>query len=77
RFTNIDLKNTGSILLILSLIYFVSFAIMQVLAQLSFSDKYKASWIYYTTPVRMPGELISGSVKAAICKFYLPIAIII
>ncbi|MFK5012151.1 hypothetical protein ACI4AC_27645, partial [Klebsiella pneumoniae] len=52
RFTNIDLKNTGSILLILSLIYFVSFAIMQVLAQLSFSDKYKASWIYYTTPVR-------------------------
>ncbi|MFW1424727.1 hypothetical protein ACEWAS_22675, partial [Vibrio parahaemolyticus] len=51
--------------------------IMQALTQLSFSEKYKASWIYYTTPIRMPGELISGSVKAAICKFYLPVGLII
>jgi hypothetical protein len=77
HYTNIDLNNTGSIILILSLIYFISFAIIQVLSQLSFSDKYKASWIYYTTPITTPGELISGSVKAAICKFYLPMALVI
>ena len=77
HFTNIDLNNTGNILLVLSLIYFVSFVIMQALMQLSFSEKYKASWIYYTTPIRMPGELILGSVKAAICKFYLPVVLII
>ncbi|MFX5747541.1 hypothetical protein ABTE19_21700, partial [Acinetobacter baumannii] len=43
HFTNIDLNNTGNILLVLSLIYFVSFVIMQALTQLSFSEKYKAS----------------------------------
>ncbi|SKA20548.1 hypothetical protein [Sediminibacterium ginsengisoli] len=57
--------------------YFSSFILMMALPQLIYSDKYKAAWIYYTTPVRTPGELISGAVKATIVKFFVPVVLLI
>jgi hypothetical protein len=38
-----------------------------------FSEKYKAAWFYYTTPIGKPGRIISGAVKSMIAKFYLPL----
>ncbi len=60
----------------LTLVYFCSFILMIAIQQLSYSDQYKASWIYYTTPIKTPGALISGAVKAAIAKFYLPLVLV-
>jgi ABC-2 type transport system permease protein len=57
--------------------YFIGFVIMQALLQIKFSDKSKAAWIYYTTPVAQPGNIISGAAKATILKFYLPLALVI
>ena len=56
----------------IGIIYFSSFILVMALRQLVYSDKYKASWIYYITPVKTPGELISGAVKAMMVKFYFP-----
>ncbi|MES2371393.1 MAG: hypothetical protein V4557_02360 [Bacteroidota bacterium] len=61
----------------ISIIYFCSFALSTALGQLTFSDKYKAGWIYYVTPIHNPGRMYSGAVKATIIKFYVPLVAII
>lgn len=38
-----------------------------------FNENFLASWIYQSTPVLKPGEIISGGLKALLIKFYLPI----
>jgi len=63
--------------LVLGAIYFTSFLLIMAIGQIIYSEKYKAAWIYYTSPVEKPGELISGAGKAAILKFYIPIVLFI
>lgn len=63
--------------IIISALYFGSFLLVIALNQMFLSQKYKASWIYYTTPVFKPGEIIIGSVKATISKFYIPLVAVI
>ena len=60
----------------LGVIYFSSFVLVMAIQQLMFSDKYKAAWIYYITPIQLPGKLLSGALKATIVKFYLPLVVI-
>ena len=57
-------------------IYFSNFVLLMAIGQLQFSDKYKAAWIYYSTPVAHPGHYLNGALKAIIVKFYLPIALL-
>jgi ABC-2 type transport system permease protein len=61
----------------LSIIYFGSLVLMMALNQLIYSDKAKAAWIYYVTPIDIPGKLLSGALKATIVKFYLPIIVFV
>ena len=62
-------------IVILSLIYFSSFMLIMAISQIAYSEKFKAAWIYFTTPVKSPGYLISGALKAGMLKFYVPIII--
>jgi ABC-2 type transport system permease protein len=48
---------------------------MTAIYQLIYSEKYKASWIYYITPVATPGQLLTGALKSLMAKFYLPLAV--
>lgn len=64
-------------LIILGGIYICSFLLMAAINQLSYSDKYKAAWIYYVTPVQKPGAIISGGVKAMLLKFCMPLVLLI
>jgi ABC-2 type transport system permease protein len=64
-------------LVIISAIYFTSFILTMAINQMVFSEKYKASWIYYARPLAKPGDVILGGVKAAIFKFYIPLLTII
>ena len=59
--------------LLLSIIYFSSFMLIVAISQVAYSEKYKAAWLYFTTPVKAPGALITGALKAVVLKFYLPI----
>jgi ABC-2 type transport system permease protein len=63
--------------MLISALYSTSLILITALGQAAYSDKYKASWIYYTSPLRQPGAIISGSTKAIILKFYIPIVLII
>jgi len=70
-----EMTSKGKLMIIMS-IYFFSFVLINAINRLPYSDKYKAAWVFMTTPIERPGVLISGSVKAAILVFYLPLAIL-
>ncbi|MEQ1623915.1 MAG: hypothetical protein ABL870_04440, partial [Sediminibacterium sp.] len=69
--------STSSKILFISLIYFSSFILIMACGQIQYSDKFKAAWMYFTTPIKEPGMLISGAIRAMIVKFYLPLISII
>lgn len=63
--------------IVISGLYFTSLLLTMAIGQITYSDKYKASWIYYTSPLQRPGEVITGAAKAAIFKFYIPMVVFI
>lgn len=64
-----NLPNTQLYIL---LIYFSSLAMITAITNLIYSDKYKASWVYYVSPVLAPGEILVGAVKAMLVKYFIP-----
>jgi hypothetical protein len=64
-------------ILVISALYFTSFILTMAISQIVYSEKYKASWMYYIPPVDKPGAIILGGAKAAILKFYIPIVFFI
>lgn len=57
-------------------IYFSNLLLIAGLGQVTMHDKFKAAWIFFTTPVDTPGKIVSGAVKASIAQFFLPVATI-
>ena len=67
-------ENSAKLLLLIS-IYMIGMLLMQAITNIRVSDKFKAGWIFFTTPIKQPGNVISGATKALIFKFYLPFAL--
>jgi hypothetical protein len=65
-------SNGGKSLILLAL-YFATLLLSMAINQMTYSEKYRASWIYYVAPIARPGEIILGGAKAIIFKFYIPI----
>lgn len=63
--------------LTLSVLYFGTYVLVTALGQMKFSDKWKASWVFFATPINQPGPLIVGAFKAMVAKFYLPLALVV
>jgi biotin transporter BioY len=61
-----DLRHSASQgkVVLLSIIYFSSFILIMAISQIAYSERFKAAWLYFTTPVRSPGYLIGGALKA-------------
>ncbi len=57
--------------------YMATLFLSSVLANIVFSEKYKAGWWYFTTPLQQPGLMLSGALKAALVKFFMPVGIFI
>jgi len=53
---------------------FVSFSITQ---QLGYSDQNKSSWFYQILPIEKPGEVLLGSFKSVMIKYYVPVYLIV
>lgn len=54
------------------LLYMCSIVMLQAFAFISVSDQYKASWIYWASPIKEPGAIMAGSFKVIWVKFFLP-----
>lgn len=52
---------------------YLSFMILQVaLHEIPYTDDFKASWIYFSTPLDKPGEILSGTLKAVFVRLFVP-----
>lgn len=58
----------------LSVIYFSNLLLIAGLGQVTVYEKFKAAWVFFTTPIDAPGKIVSGAVKASIAQFFLPLA---
>lgn len=56
----------------LFMIYMILLILQMVINEISYSDNYKASWIFYAAPVARPGEILTGTFKAVFVRFFLP-----
>ncbi|GAB3798171.1 hypothetical protein GCM10028819_18660 [Spirosoma humi] len=53
-------------------LYFAGLYVMVAQYQLGISDNYRASWVYGSAPIKTPGDVLSGSLKALIVKLLIP-----
>ena len=54
------------------LIYISALTLLTMANTIIYSDDFKAAWIYYALPIRRPGEILAGSFKAQLFKFFIP-----
>ena len=59
------------------LIYLPMMTISSGFTLASFNEHFNAAWIYHSSPLERPGELISGLAKTIIVKFFLPVWLIL
>ncbi len=57
----------------LILIYFSTFILYAALFEISFSDNFKSSWVFFSSPVNQPGYILRGSIKALLINLFIPI----
>jgi ABC-2 type transport system permease protein len=70
-------ENLPSTQMFLFFIYLPMLSIGNGIMFVSFHENFLASWIYQSTPVAKPGQIISGSLKALLTKFFLPVFFIL
>lgn len=58
-------------------IYMPVISVGSLLTLATYSEQYMASWIYYASPLKTPGLLISGALKSLIVKFFVPIYLLL
>jgi hypothetical protein len=52
---------------------YLTFMVLQVaLHEIPYSDDFKASWVYFSTPLDKPGEILSGTLKAIFVRLFIP-----
>ncbi|QNL50733.1 hypothetical protein H8S90_03800 [Olivibacter sp. SDN3] len=60
----------------LFIFYFSLFTLLTVFQFITQSEKYKAAWIYFAAPIGQSGQLMTGVLKAAFVKFYMPFMLV-
>ena len=61
----------------LLLLYMSSYVMIAAMNYLTISEQYKAAWVYYSTPIALPGKVMMGAFKAIWIKYFLPFFIVI
>lgn len=58
-------------------IYLCGTVLLTIRSQISQSEDFKAAWLYELAPIGKPGEILSGSLRAIMVKFLLPITLLL
>jgi len=61
----------------LILLYMTSFILLNAVTNMNMTEQYRASWIYYSSPMEAPGRIMGGAFKAMWVKYYLPFVIVV
>jgi hypothetical protein len=55
------------------MLIYLTFMVLQVaLHEIPYSDDFKASWVYFSTPIDKPGEVLAGTLKAIFVRLFIP-----
>jgi len=76
-FSELSSSENAQKLLLLSSVYITMFFMLGALTNSKSSDKYKAAWIFYISPIQFPGSIITGTVKSLLLKFCAPIFLLV
>jgi hypothetical protein len=71
------LSEIGSTRKFLIFIYAPAFVLNVIIYSIRYSENFKASWIYQTIPVQLPGQILSGAFKAIFVQLFLPVFIVV
>ncbi len=55
------------------LIYFSSFILYTAFFEISYTENFKSSWVYFSSPIEAPGYILTGSLKALLVSLFAPI----
>ncbi len=58
-------------------LYFCSLLLGNAISLLRYSDQYKAAWVFASTPLEEPGQIMLGAIKAAITQLLLPVQVVV
>ncbi|MDP4262961.1 MAG: hypothetical protein Q8941_10545 [Bacteroidota bacterium] len=58
-------------------IYLPMLSITSAITFVSYNENFQASWVYQSTPVGRPGQIIIGGLKALFLKFFIPAYLIL
>ncbi|MBL0359273.1 MAG: hypothetical protein IPP72_21480 [Chitinophagaceae bacterium] len=58
-------------------VYLPMFSISNSRIFVEFHENFQASWIYQSTPVANPGQIITGGLKALLTKFFILIYLVL
>jgi len=60
------------------LLYYMTFmAFSGIIQHVSYSEKYKAAWIYYVSPIQVPGRIQAGMFKGMIAMVFMPFFLVV
>jgi hypothetical protein len=62
--------------ILLSMLYLSSFFLMTALSTSRYTEKPGAAWMFDAVPVSRPGEILAGSLRSLIMKFFIPLALV-
>lgn len=63
---------------LITIVYMSSLILLIALIQVTHAEKFKAAWMFYTTPLQHPGQLITGAVLAVILYLgYIPFSLLL
>lgn len=54
-------------------IYACIFVLLTVFIEINFSEDYKSAWIFKSSPIDKPGEILAGVFKSIMVNFFLPL----
>jgi ABC-2 type transport system permease protein len=54
------------------LIYMSCFSALSMMIGINYSDDFKAAWVYYALPIKRVGDILLGSVKAQMFRYFIP-----
>lgn len=69
----VKLRESGLYIIMFYLSLLTILTVFQLITQ---SNRYKAAWIYYVTPIDRPGKFMIGVLKACLIKYVLPFNIL-
>lgn len=58
------------------LIYMSSFSALTMMIGIIYSEDFKAAWVYYALPIKRAGDILLGSFKAQMFRYFIPFFII-